>query len=53
MSLRDGLERTIAWTRENFEWIESCMTRHAESMAAAGAPLQIAQHVPLAGQPGQ
>jgi nucleoside-diphosphate-sugar epimerase len=28
--LRDGLERTIAWTRENLEWIEECMGRHAD-----------------------
>jgi UDP-glucose 4-epimerase len=27
--LRDGLERTIAWTRENLDWIERCMSRHA------------------------
>jgi UDP-glucose 4-epimerase len=40
MPLREGLERTIAWTRENGEWIESCMARHAEQMAAAGAPLK-------------
>jgi nucleoside-diphosphate-sugar epimerase len=40
VGLRDGLERTIAWTRENLDWIESCMARHAESMAAVGAPLQ-------------
>jgi nucleoside-diphosphate-sugar epimerase len=28
-SLREGLEKTIAWTRENLELIESCMNRHA------------------------
>jgi nucleoside-diphosphate-sugar epimerase len=39
VELRDGLERTIAWTRENLGWIETCMSRHAERMAAAGAPL--------------
>jgi UDP-glucose 4-epimerase len=38
--LRDGLERTIAWTRENLGWIETCMARHTERMAAAGAPLK-------------
>jgi len=27
--LREGLERTIAWTRENMDWIERCMARHA------------------------
>jgi nucleoside-diphosphate-sugar epimerase len=30
--LRDGLERTIAWTRENREWIDRCIARHAERM---------------------
>jgi GDP-L-fucose synthase len=30
--LRDGLERTIAWTRANLEWIEACMTRHASQL---------------------
>jgi UDP-glucose 4-epimerase len=30
--LRDGLERTISWTRENLDWIERCMARHAERM---------------------
>jgi UDP-glucose 4-epimerase len=46
VDLGDGLERTIAWTRENLDWIQSCMARHAESMAAAGAPLEIGEHVP-------
>jgi nucleoside-diphosphate-sugar epimerase len=27
-TLRDGLERTVAWTRENIDWIERCMARH-------------------------
>jgi UDP-glucose 4-epimerase len=40
--LRDGLQRQIAWTRENLDWIEACMARHAERMAAAGAPLKAA-----------
>jgi UDP-glucose 4-epimerase len=31
-SLREGLERTIDWTRENLEWIERCMANHAEHM---------------------
>ena len=34
VALRDGLEHTIEWTRENLDWIESCMARHAERMAA-------------------
>ncbi len=42
VGLRDGLERTVAWTRENLDWIEACMSRHADRMAAAGAPLAIA-----------
>ncbi len=28
--LREGLERTIAWTRENLDWIERCIARHSE-----------------------
>jgi nucleoside-diphosphate-sugar epimerase len=50
MPLREGLEQTIAWTRDNFEWIEACMARHAESMAAAGARLEISELLPRAGQ---
>jgi nucleoside-diphosphate-sugar epimerase len=42
VGLRDGLETTIAWTRENLEWIESCMARHGDRMAGAGAPLSLA-----------
>jgi nucleoside-diphosphate-sugar epimerase len=30
--LRAGLERTIAWTRENREWIDGCIARHGERM---------------------
>ena len=30
--LREGLEKTIAWTRENLELIESCISRHAQYM---------------------
>jgi nucleoside-diphosphate-sugar epimerase len=33
MPLRDGLEGTITWTRENLDRIESCMAKHAERMA--------------------
>jgi UDP-glucose 4-epimerase len=40
--LREGLERTIAWTRENADWIERCIARHADQMAAAGASLTVA-----------
>jgi nucleoside-diphosphate-sugar epimerase len=41
VGLRDGLELTIAWTRANLAWIEACMARHANHMAAADAPLAI------------
>jgi UDP-glucose 4-epimerase len=27
-SLRDGLTRTIAWTRENLAWIDKCIGKH-------------------------
>jgi UDP-glucose 4-epimerase len=40
VSLRPGLERTVAWTQENLSWIESCMARHqgrlAEALTLAG-----------------
>ncbi len=43
MPLRDGLETTVAWTRDNLEWIESCIARHADRMAEAeGARKQVA-----------
>jgi nucleoside-diphosphate-sugar epimerase len=32
--LRDGLERTVAWTRENLDWIESCIERHRDRVEA-------------------
>ncbi|MFT5130555.1 MAG: UDP-glucose 4-epimerase [Rhodothermales bacterium] len=32
VSLRDGLARTIAWTRQNQSTIEACMAQHAEHM---------------------
>lgn len=35
--LRDGLERTIAWTRDNLALIESCITRHQAHMQTAAA----------------
>jgi len=35
--LREGLERTIEWTRENREFIDACIAKHAERMRAAGA----------------
>jgi UDP-glucose 4-epimerase len=37
--LREGLERTIAWTRENLDWIERCIAKHAHRMGRAqGTP---------------
>jgi UDP-glucose 4-epimerase len=30
--LRDGLQRTVDWTRENLDWIETCMAKHASHM---------------------
>ncbi len=30
VELREGLERTIEWTRDNLDWIERCMSRHAD-----------------------
>jgi nucleoside-diphosphate-sugar epimerase len=38
--LREGLERTIAWTRENADWIERCIARHADRMPRAEPALQ-------------
>jgi UDP-glucose 4-epimerase len=32
MPLREGLERTIAWTRENREFIDGCIAKHAARM---------------------
>jgi UDP-glucose 4-epimerase len=32
MPLSEGLKRTIEWTRENLDWIEKCMSRHAARM---------------------
>ncbi len=34
VGLRDGLERTVEWTRENMELIERCIARHAPRLAA-------------------
>ena len=30
VGLRDGLERTVAWTRDNLDRIEACMARYAD-----------------------
>lgn len=32
--IREGLKRTVAWTREHLLQIESCMARHADALAA-------------------
>ena len=32
MALRDGLEKTVQWTKGNLELIESCIRRHDEKM---------------------
>jgi nucleoside-diphosphate-sugar epimerase len=32
MPLREGLERTIEWTRENRQFIDRCIARHADRM---------------------
>jgi nucleoside-diphosphate-sugar epimerase len=37
--LREGLERTIEWTRQNEAWIERCVAKHAERMPRGGAPV--------------
>jgi UDP-glucose 4-epimerase len=41
VGLSEGLERTIAWTRTNLDWIERCIARHSERIqelaAARGA----------------
>jgi UDP-glucose 4-epimerase len=36
--LEDGLRRTIAWTRENLEFVDACIAKHAdrEQVASAG-----------------
>jgi UDP-glucose 4-epimerase len=37
VDLREGLERTIRWTRENLPLIEACIAKHAAHMAKASA----------------
>jgi nucleoside-diphosphate-sugar epimerase len=34
-ALRDGLQATIQWTKENMDLIESCIRRHGEKMKVA------------------
>ena len=38
VELREGLQRTIAWTRENLEWIERCIAKHSERIEELAAP---------------
>ena len=37
VALRDGLTRTIAWTRQQMPQIDACIERHADQMAFATA----------------
>jgi nucleoside-diphosphate-sugar epimerase len=37
IELRDGLARTIEWTRENLDWIERCIAKHSERVQALQA----------------
>ncbi|HCN07258.1 MAG TPA: nucleotide sugar epimerase, partial [Lentisphaeria bacterium] len=39
VDIRAGLERTIAWTRENLSVIETCIDRHAVNLAACNAEI--------------
>ena len=39
MPLREGLARTIEWTRDNLGWIERCMGRHADRVPDLPAPV--------------
>ena len=47
VELRDGLERTVEWTRANLELIDRCIARHAEEMARAGSPVDELVSPPL------
>ena len=37
VGLRDGLERTVAWTRRNLAFVDRCVSRHAARMAPSAA----------------
>lgn len=39
--LREGLDGTIAWTKEHLEWIERCMAKHADWVAELSARLVV------------
>jgi len=47
VELRDGLERTVEWTRANLELIDRCIARHADEMARAGSPIDELVSPPL------
>jgi UDP-glucose 4-epimerase len=45
--LGEGLQRTVDWTRDNLEWIDRCIARHADQLARAeraGADVPEAVH---------
>jgi UDP-glucose 4-epimerase len=35
--LREGLEQTVGWISDNLDWIERCMARHEDRVAALAA----------------
>ena len=37
VELREGLKRTVEWQRQNLDWIEACIGRHAEQLAATAS----------------
>ena len=40
VGLREGVERTVEWTRANLALIDRCVVRHADKMAQAGSPVE-------------
>jgi UDP-glucose 4-epimerase len=42
-ALRDGLERTITWTLENLEFIDSCVAKHQDQLIGHPLGLESAQ----------
>jgi nucleoside-diphosphate-sugar epimerase len=47
VELRNGLEGTVEWTRENLPLIDRCVARHAVEMERAGAPVDELVSSPL------
>jgi hypothetical protein len=37
--LGEGLRRTIAWTRDNLDFIDACIARHAVHLEQAPTPV--------------